>query len=363
MNVQQQSHINNLRIGNVRLGLRLYGQQAHFANLEIGPCEVGIDMRAAAGDGQGALFMYFFTLNIEAWSQSALILGGINNHIIGLHMEGGTSETEPVIDGTREASHIVIDNWTLGSFSKTNDIFRMGTPTVDGIKPSYDIRAGTVTAATVDNGMLVLNDQRRGHKIKIYTTTNDASGTGTRHIGRFFAPPIPDAELTPSMYGGESWLAQGGAVFTGPQQQIYEPFLYARAGTNQQGAIFQAVRSDFTFRSGFGTNGDLIAPLIIVWDSSTNGITLSYPYTASSYVMTSDVGVTGIIGNMAGFPSSGTFSLTNSVGTNCTLRTHASIISYGGAITNNSFVIPPGRKGKVAFDFETGTNWAATLQP
>lgn len=238
-NIQQQSYLNNVRIANVATGLRLMGQQADWNNLEIGPCGIGIDMRAGPLDQNGAQFMYFKTLNIEQFTTNAIVLGGNNNVFIGTHLEGGTSTTAPVIDGSQSPSYSMFENLVVGSMSGTNDIFRMGTS--GGFAASYDIRNVNVTAATPDGPMWLLNDLYRNIRIPAYSSTN---GVPDRFVGRIFAPPIPSSLDFPSIFGGETWVSQAGRYFTGPQQHQNEPLLMAQAGTNDTGPLFTFRRSD-----------------------------------------------------------------------------------------------------------------------
>jgi hypothetical protein len=110
------------------------------------------------------------------------------------------------------------------------------------------------------------------------------------------------------------------------------------------------------------TATNLIAPPIITWSGPTNSLTLGYPWSNTTYVITSDISVTNFLGITNGYPCESSFELTNSTATSCAVRFPTTAIGYGTLITNETAYVLAGKKAIVAVSIGSATNWAIVQQ-
>lgn len=138
--------------------------------------------------------------------------------------------------------------------------------------------------------------------------------------------------------------------FTGPSSAMGNAFLSANQTFTGSNYFTQPIA------------GTLSPPSIIVWSGPTNTLTLGYPWTKTTYTMTSDISVTNFLGITVGNACEAVFVLTNSVATNCAIRFPASAIGYGTLITNSTAYVMAGKKAIISVMSGSATNWAVVQQ-
>ena len=144
---------------------------------------------------------------------------------------------------------------------------------------------------------------------------------------------------------------------------------YGQSATFEQnvtGAVFYGSGAGLTGVVSVSTNSNwatnLAAPAIIMWSGPTNSLTLGYPWSKTTYVMTSDISVTNFLGIATGYPCESTFVLTNSAATSCAVRFPATAIGYGSLITNGTAYVLAGKKAILSVMSGDATNWAIVQQ-
>lgn len=249
--------------------------------------------------------------------------------------------------GLLDITNTVLHQWLSAYFHNTLSV-------------SNTLNVGPGTGSPTSPGRLLVNDDTVA-KVTLMTGTNQME-VGSLEASSFpFIGTRNGAPWYLMTWFTNRWLVHG---VTGDLQPVRSNSVSIGTATEPVKKIF-AQDGDISGTQTVGTlwATNIVGPPVIAWPGPTNNLSLSYPFTKSTYTLTSDANVTNILGVTAGFPAASVFVLTNSASSNCTVRFPATFISYGSAITNNAFVIPSAKKGLIAVDYGTGTNWAAALQP
>lgn len=216
-----------------------------------------------------------------------------------------------------------------GAVSGATASFGTQSNTVLNVGNIYTVLTNAATIGTDANG-----------KIQV----GSGSGTGSTNMLDVLTNSVYKGNLIGTNLG-PSWFVIGGTNRIGPTN-AYEL---------QSGTSLLAWQT---------TNGVVysVGPPITTWAGPTNNITFGYPIPKYTYTLTSDASITNALGIVAGAQSGFSMTLTNSTGSNCSVRLSAPFKCLGSVLTNQTLIVTNGTVAVLVGELGSSTNLAAVRQ-
>lgn len=259
---QQPGYFFKLRINRADIGLALWGQQVDAFMTIFDECKTGLYLGADVGGlgtygGPGdCKFMSFYTLNIEAYTGSAIVMDCDGpNWLYSLHCERGIpGDTDTHVIEALEGKWYLKNGWATHGGDPSH-IFVIGdkTPTPGLAKTHYSIEDFTLAGTNV-NGQLYIDDKVRGVQVPVDLQ---------RHIDHFRTlyqnDTQHDYDAAVQYVGDEGGFVRIGGLKGGtsaPAGHSGAQFSI-KPNTGQDEPTMRSYDQTGVLRSGFGQRGDL----------------------------------------------------------------------------------------------------------